>query len=69
VEGDGLKVKPAVKVHGDDDVLESRTDTLNSSDVLLFKSKRNRRRWNLGRGGRGRTSGRVWGDGDRGCRG
>ena len=39
VEGNGLKVKPPVKVHGGDDVLESGNDTLNSSAVLLFKSK------------------------------
>ena len=37
VEGNGLKVKPAVKVHGGNDVLESGNDTLNSSD-----------RWNPG---------------------
>ena len=66
VEGDGLKVEPAVKVHGGNDVLEGGNDTLNSSDVLLFKSKGNRSRWNLRRGRRGGTSGRVWGDGDRG---
>jgi hypothetical protein len=49
VEGHGLKVKPVVKVHGSNDVLESGNDTLNSGDVLLFKSKGNRRRWNLRR--------------------
>jgi hypothetical protein len=54
VGGDGLKVKSTVKVHGGDDVLESTNDTLNSGDVLLFKSKGNlnRRRWKLRRGGR-----------------
>jgi hypothetical protein len=46
VEGDGLKVKPAVKIHGSNNVLESGYDTLNSGDMLLFKSKGNRRRWN-----------------------
>jgi len=36
---EGLKVKPAVKVHGGNDVfkLESGNDALNSSDVLLFR--------------------------------
>jgi len=47
VEGDGLKVEPAVKIHGGNDVLEGGNDALNSSNVLLFKSKGNRRRWNL----------------------
>ena len=36
--GDSLKVKPAVKVHGDNNVLKSKTNTLNSGDVLLFKT-------------------------------
>ena len=42
VEGDGLKVKPAVKIHSGDDVLESENDALNSSNMLLLKSKGNR---------------------------
>ena len=42
MESDGLKVKPAVKIHGGNDVLESGDDALNSSDVLLLKSKGNR---------------------------
>ena len=37
VEGNGLKVKPAVKLHGGNDVLESGNVTLNTSD-----------RWNPG---------------------
>ena len=69
VEGDGLKVKPAVEIHGSNNVLESGHDTLNSGDMLLFKSKGNRCRWNLRRGRRGGTSSRVWSDGDRGYRG
>jgi hypothetical protein len=40
VEVDGPKVKPAVKVHGSNDVSESGNDTLNSGDVLLFKRRR-----------------------------
>lgn len=69
MEGDGLKVEPAVKVHGSNDILESGNDTLHGSDVLLFQSKGNGRRWNLRRGRGGRTSGRVWSDGDRGSGG
>ena len=43
MEGDGLKVKPAVEIHGGNDVLKggNDTNTLNSSDMLLFKSKGN----------------------------
>jgi hypothetical protein len=43
VEGDGLKVKPAVKIHGGDNVLESGNNSLYSSNMLLLKSKGNRR--------------------------
>lgn len=42
MEGDGLKVKPAVKIHGGNNVLESGNDALNGSDMLLLKSKGNR---------------------------
>jgi hypothetical protein len=37
MKGDGLKVEPAVKIHGGNDVLESGNDALNSSNVLLLK--------------------------------
>jgi hypothetical protein len=44
LHGDGLEVKPAVEIHGGDDVSESGNNTFtgNSSDVLLFKGKGSR---------------------------
>ena len=43
MEGYRLKVKPAVKIHRGNNVLESGNNALNSRNVLLFKSKGNRR--------------------------
>jgi hypothetical protein len=56
------KVEPAVEIHGGVDVLESGNDTLDSSDVLLF---RGRGRLNLCHERRGGTSGCAWGGGHR----
>ena len=39
MEGYCLKVKPAVKIHHGNNVLESGNNALNSHNVLLFKSK------------------------------
>jgi hypothetical protein len=65
VEGNGLKVDPAVKVHGGNDVLEGGNDTINSSDVL----SRVRGTGVDGICVMGGSSSRVWNVSDRGSRG
>jgi hypothetical protein len=37
LHGNGLKVKPAVEIHGGDDVSESGNDTPNGCDELLVR--------------------------------
>jgi hypothetical protein len=67
MEADSFKIEPAVYIHGGNNVLEGGNDSLCSSDLLLLKSKGNRRQWNLGRGRGRRTCSRFLGDGQRGA--